>query len=79
MEAAKQGQENKVNAVIYARYSSHAQQDQSIDGQLRDCRAFAEREGYNVIAEYIDRAVSGKTDDRPEFQRMIADAAKRQF
>jgi DNA invertase Pin-like site-specific DNA recombinase len=53
------------NAVIYARYSSHGQQEQSIDGQFRDCCAFAEREGMAVIGEYIDRAISGKTDERP--------------
>lgn len=68
-----------MNAVIYARYSSHGQSEQSIEGQLRDCYAYAEREGLTVIGEYIDRAITGRTDDRPEFQRMIKDAAKRQF
>lgn len=67
------------NAVIYARYSSHGQQDQSIDGQLRDNYSFAEREGLLVVGEYIDRAISGKTDDRPDFLRMISDASKKQF
>ena len=67
------------NAVIYARFSSHGQQEQSIEGQLRDCYAFAEREGYAVVDEYIDRALSAKTDDRPAFQQMIKDAEKRQF
>ncbi len=67
------------NAVIYARYSSSAQTEQSIEGQLRDCYAFAEREGLTVIEEYIDRAISGRSDDRPDFQRMIADSAKKQF
>ena len=68
-----------MNAAIYARYSSHSQQEQSIEGQLRDAYAFAEREGYKVIGEYCDRAISGRTDDRPQFQKMIADAAKKQF
>ncbi len=67
------------NAVIYARYSSHGQQDQSIDGQLRDCYDYAEREGLMVVGEYIDRAISAKTDDRPDFQRMISDSSKKQF
>ncbi|MDR2513775.1 MAG: recombinase family protein [Christensenellaceae bacterium] len=67
------------NAVIYARYSSHGQTEQSIEGQLRDCYAFAEREGYVVVEEYIDRALTGRSDDRPDFQRMIADAPKKQF
>jgi len=69
----------KLNAVIYARYSSHGQQDQSIDGQLRECKAFEKREGYAVVGEYIDRALSAKTDDRPDFQRMIKDSSKKQF
>lgn len=68
-----------LNAVIYARYSSHSQQEQSIEGQLRDCYAYAEREGLHVVGEYIDRAISGKTDERPDFQKMIADASKKQF
>jgi len=69
-----------MNIVIYARFSSHAQNEQSIEGQLRTCYEFAERNGYKVISEYIDRAISGTgAENRPEFQRMIADAAKRQF
>jgi len=69
-----------VNIVLYARFSSHAQNEQSIEGQLKTCYEFAERNGYNVISEYIDRAISGvAADNRPEFQRMITDSAKRQF
>ena len=68
-----------IKAVIYARYSSHGQQEQSIDGQLRDCYAFAERQGYTIVGEYIDRALTGRNDDRPDFQRMLADAKKKQF
>lgn len=68
-----------MNAVIYARFSSHNQREQSIEGQLRDCHAYARRYDLNVVGEYIDRALSGLTDDRPDFQRMIADAARRQF
>lgn len=69
----------QTKAVIYARYSSHGQQEQSIDGQLRDCYAFAERQGYMIVGEYIDRALTGRNDDRPDFQRMLADARKKQF
>lgn len=68
-----------LNAVIYARYSSHSQTEQSIEGQLHDGYAYAERCGYRVIGEYIDRALTGTKDDRPDFQRMIADAEKHQF
>ena len=65
--------------VIYARYSSHAQTELSIEGQLRDCRAFAAQHEFQIIGEYIDRAISGRTDERPDFQRMIADAQKQAF
>ena len=69
-----------MNIVIYCRFSSHAQNEQSIEGQLKVCYDFAERNGYKVVAEYIDRAISGTgAENRPEFQRMIADSAKRQF
>ena len=68
-----------MKAVIYARYSSHAQREESIEGQLRICYEYAAREHIDVIDKYIDRAISGTTDDRPAFQRMIADSAKHQF
>lgn len=68
-----------MNAVIYARFSSHSQREQSIEGQLHDCYEYAKRYDINIVGEYIDRAISGMTDDRPDFQRMIADAAKKQF
>ena len=75
----KPRKENFMNAVIYARYSSHSQTEQSIEGQLRDCYEYAKRYDINVVGEYIDRATSGTTDDRPDFQRMIADAPKKQY
>lgn len=68
-----------MNAVIYARFSSHSQREQSIEGQLHDCYEYAKRYDINIVGEYIDRAISGMTDDRPDFQRMIADAPKKQF
>lgn len=68
-----------MKAVIYARYSSHAQREESIEGQLRVCYDYAAREGINVIDEYIDRAISGTTDERPAFRRMIADSSSRAF
>ena len=67
------------NAVIYARFSSSKQQEQSIDGQLRYCREYAARCGYKVVSEYCDRAISGTTDQRPQFQKMIEDSAKKKF
>ena len=68
-----------MNAVIYARYSSTNQKEISIEGQLRECYNYAERCGYNVVGEYIDRAMSGKFDNRPEFQRLISDSKSKQF
>lgn len=65
--------------VIYARYSSSGQRDESIEGQLRDCHAFAERYGVVIVGEYCDRALTGTSDKRPEFQRMIRDSARGQF
>lgn len=67
------------NAVIYARFSSHNQTEQSIEGQLRVCHEYAERNDLHIVGEYIDRAISGKTDDRPDFQRMISDSRKKGF
>lgn len=67
------------NAVIYARYSSHAQNEQSIEGQLHVCNEYAKREGYTIVGEYIDRALTGRSDDRPQFQKMIADSKKKAF
>lgn len=63
-------------AVIYARYSSSGQRDESIEGQLRDCYEFARKNGLNVIGEYTDRALTGKTDKRPDFQRMLRDSER---
>ena len=68
-----------MTAVIYARYSSDSQREASIEGQLRDCKAYAEKNGITVVGTYIDRAYSAKTDDRPDFQRMIKDSGKKIF
>ena len=65
--------------VIYARYSSDNQREESIDGQLRECKAFAEKNDIQIVETYIDRALSAKTDNRPDFQRMIKDSAKGKF
>lgn len=65
--------------VIYARYSCEKQTEQSIEGQLRVCHEFAERNGYIIVHEYIDRAVSGKTDKREQFQQMLKDSANKEF
>lgn len=68
-----------MNAVIYARYSCDNQREESIEGQLRECKEFAEHKGIKLIGTYIDRAMSAKTDNRPEFQKMIKDSEKNLF
>ena len=63
-------------AVIYARFSCSKQREASIDDQLRVCREWCDREGYEVVREYSDYAMSGRSDDRPQFQEMIANAGE---
>ena len=67
------------NAVIYARYSSGNQREESIDAQLRICRKYADDNDFIVLEEYTDSALSGRTDQRPAFQRMIEDSNKKRF
>lgn len=76
------GKKQKTNggdAVIYARYSSHNQRDVSIEQQVEACRKHAAELGLTVTATYEDRAISGKTDKRPSFQRMMRDAEQHKF
>lgn len=66
-------------AVIYARYSSDNQREESIDGQVREVTQFAERNDIVIVHHYIDCALSARTDHRPQFQQMILDSAKGEF
>lgn len=68
-----------IPAVVYARYSSHKQGEQSIEGQLAEAYRYAERHGYKIIHEYVDRAQTGRNDNREQFQQMLRDTAKKQF
>ena len=68
-----------MKAVIYARYSSENQREESIDGQIRECMEYAKHNEIQVIDTYIDRALSAKTDNRPEFQRMIKESGRGGF
>ena len=65
-----------MTAVIYARYSTDSQREESIEGQIRECTAYAEKNGFTVVKHYIDRAISAKTDNRPQFQQMIKDSER---
>lgn len=68
-----------MKAVIYARYSSDNQREESIEGQIRECTAFAEKNDITVLKHCIDRAYSARTDHRPAFQEMIKDSDKHLF
>ena len=65
--------------VIYARYSSDSQSEQSIEGQLRVCQDYAQRNNILILNTYIDRAMTGTNDNRPDFQRMIKESARREW
>jgi DNA invertase Pin-like site-specific DNA recombinase len=62
-----------MRVALYARYSSDQQRDASIEDQLHVCRARAEREGWTVVSTFADHAISGATNQRPEFQRLTKD------
>lgn len=70
-----------MNVVLYLRYSSDKQNEQSIEGQKRVCEAFCEKNGYSILSIYIDRAKSASkdTEKRIQFQQMIKDSAKKRF
>lgn len=68
-----------MDVVIYARYSSHNQTEQSIEGQIKVCKDYAERNNYKIVHIYKDEARSGTSDSREQFQQMIEDSAKKQF
>lgn len=66
-------------AVIYARYSSSKQREESIEGQIRICTDYAGRRDLVIVNTYIDRAITGRTDNRPAFQQLIEDSRKKMF
>lgn len=69
-------QNNNNYAIAYYRFSSHSQNEASIDQQREQAQFYAEKHDLNIIKEYTDRAISGTTDDRPGFQQMLAEVAK---
>lgn len=76
---AKKPRNGMKNGVIYARYSSHNQKDASIEQQVAEATKFAASKKIQITEIYADRAISGTTDKRPEFQRMMADAEQKKF
>lgn len=69
----------KTKVVAYARYSSDNQREESIDAQLRAIQEYANANDMIIVKTYIDRAMSGKMDKRPEFLQMIMDSRKGVF
>lgn len=69
------------NVVLYLRYSSAAQNEQSIEGQRHVCQEYCRRAGYQIIDEYVDRATSAShnVEKRLNFQRMLRDAERGRF
>lgn len=69
-----------MNAVIYARYSPGPNQtDQSIEGQVRECKQYAKDNNITIVGSYIDRAQTGRNDNRAAFQKMLKDSEKKLF
>ena len=66
-------------AVIYARYSSDSQSEQSIEGQIHVCKDYAEKNDIIVIDTYIDKAMTGTNDKRVAFQKMLKVSSNHQF
>ena len=69
----------KSNSVIYARYSSHSQNEQSIETQVEICKSYAKKNNLNVIKIYEDKAKTGTNDNREAFQQMLSDSSKKSF
>ena len=68
-----------MKVALYARYSSDSQRDASIADQLRVCRAHAEKQGWKIVEEYSDHAISGASLLRPGIQALMADGLKGRF
>lgn len=68
-----------MDVVVYTRFSSHNQNEQSIEGQVKCCEEYAQRNNMNIIHIYKDEARSGTKDDRDEFQKMIEDSETKTF
>ena len=70
---------NNTIAVIYARFSSHNQRDESIEQQIAECKAYALQNNLDVTDIYSDSAQSGKSDKRTQYQKLLRDAKKGKF
>ncbi|MEM6484627.1 MAG: recombinase family protein [Pseudomonadota bacterium] len=68
-----------LKAAIYSRFSTDMQDYSSIEGQLSNCRELADKNGWQVVSEYSDAAISGSDDSRPEYRRLLRASQDRMF
>ena len=68
-----------MRAALYARYSTAGQREASIEDQLRESREFALKQGFKVVADFHDAAMSGNESNRPGYQRMLTAARDKKF
>lgn len=68
-----------IKATRYGRYSCDRQNEQSIDGQFRVIDEYAKKNGIEIVATYVDKAMSGTNDNRADFQRMLRDSDKKEW
>ncbi len=68
-----------MKTAIYARYSSDKQREASIEDQFRNCINLVEREGWEIVAKFQDKALSGTRADRPGYQALLESAEQQQF
>ena len=68
-----------MRVAIYARYSTDQQRDASIEDQFRLCRERAALEGWTVVSQYQDHAISGASMLRSGVQRLMKDASAKKF
>lgn len=79
MARKREKQQQAVTAAIYARYSSTAQNDASIEQQLAECEQYAQENKLTIVARFEDRAMSGRSDKRPGFQKCLRAAERHEF
>ena len=72
-------EEQKIRVACYARYSSNMQREESITVQMRAMDKYCVDNGWVIVKRYADQAYSATTDKRPQFQKMIADSANKEF
>lgn len=71
--------ELKPRVAVYARFSCDKQRDASIEDQVSEAERYCSERGYEIVKVYPDYAISGRSDDRPQFLQMIEDARQGAF